>query len=88
VSIRDQSADQRKGEHCQETDSADDTHGDGIPAQLTDMPEQGPLLHLAAYHRDDQAKPDQGELSVLESRRQVDHGGLISAARTYNETSG
>jgi hypothetical protein len=46
VSICDQSTDQGKRQYCQKTHTTHYTDGDRVFAELTDMPEQSPLLHL------------------------------------------
>ena len=57
VTIRHQPADQGKRNDRQETDTTYNTDCDRILAQLTDVPEQRPLLHLGPNDRDQSSRP-------------------------------
>lgn len=73
VPVGNQSAHQGESQDSHEANAADNAHSNWIFAQLADVPEQHPLLHLRTHHGDDQANPDQGKPAMFESRRKMEH---------------
>jgi hypothetical protein len=74
VPIGHQSSDHGETQHGYKPHTANYADRYGLAAELADVPKQRPLLHLAPDHGDDQATPNERELSVSQRWRQAEHG--------------